>query len=117
MSLFAIRVSPVLVISATALLGLAAAASSAQAKQVCGWYAIIFCSSDEAKAIEVVNKGWGAILETNKYTGLKRGLYCVASGPQPRASAMRDRKAAIAQGSPSTSYIKRACTDAKNVGD
>lgn len=90
----------------------------ATAKQVCGWYAIVSCSSSLAAAQAATLKhGWGAILETSKYKGLKPGTYCIGSGPQPKASAVRDRKAAIAQGISRSTYIKHACTDERNIGD
>jgi hypothetical protein len=100
-----------------ALVSFAMTAPSASAKQVCGWYAIISCSSARAEAVEVVNKGWGTILDTDDYNGLAPGLFCVASGPQPKASAVRDLASANEQGLSDSAYIKRACTDAKNVGD
>ncbi|MGL4397472.1 MAG: hypothetical protein ACRCS9_13105 [Hyphomicrobium sp.] len=92
-------------------------AGAADAKPVCGWYAIVSCSSSKAEAEQVANGGWGQVIETSKYKGLKPGLYCVASGPQPKTSAARDRSAAIAQGLSAATYIKRACTDAANIGD
>ena len=92
-------------------------APPASAKQVCGWYAIAFCSASEADASQFANGGWGQVIDTAKYQGLKPGLSCVVSGPQPKDSAVRDRKAAISNGVSATTYIKRACTDAKNVGD
>ena len=107
-------------ILSTALVGLAALTvipAVANARDVCGWYVIISCSTDRQAAVDVVNKGWGALINTNQYVGLKHGLYCVVSGPQPKASAWSDRAAAIAQGyAGSDAYIKEACTDSRNVG-
>jgi hypothetical protein len=99
------------------LAGLLMTSAPVSAKNVCGWYAVVFCSPSEAKAITFVNGGWGALIKTKDYKGFKSGLYCVVSGPQPKSSALRDRKAAIAQGISASTYIKRACTDEKNIGD
>ena len=96
----------------------AAGTAPVEAKDICGWYVIISCTTDETAADEVVNKGWGGKIDTNKYVGLKHGLFCVVSGPQPKASAWSDRAAAIGQGFASAdAYIKEACTDERNVGD
>ena len=89
----------------------------AEAKQVCGWYAIAFCSPSRDQATAFTNGGWGQTIETRKYQGLQPGLFCVASGPQPKASAERDRAAAIRNGVSATTYIKNACTDETNIGD
>ena len=104
--------------AATAGLTVAVIASSpASAKQVCGWYAIAFCSPSQAAASQFGNGGWGQVIDTRQYAGLKPGFACVVSGPQPKASAARDRAAAISNGVSASTYIKRACTDEKNVGD
>jgi hypothetical protein len=107
------------VVLAVALVAAAlpAAALPAEAKQVCDWYAIAFCSAEKSKAETFVNGGWGQLIDTNNYRGFKQGYFCVVSGPQPQASAERDRTAAIASGVSASTYIKHACTDAKNVGD
>ena len=105
------RTLPALVFAAVALV-----TTSANAKQVCGWYAIVFCSLS-MDAVNANNKGCGAIIDTNKYAGFAKGQFCLASGPQPKASAQRDRAAALKQGVTKSAYIKRACTDKKNAGD
>jgi hypothetical protein len=92
-------------------------AAPAQAKEVCGWYAIAFCSSDRTSAEDFVNDGWGAIIDTDDYDGLRGGLYCAVSGPQPRWSALRDRDNARKNGVSDTTYIKRACTDDSNLSE
>ena len=90
----------------------------ASAKQVCGWYAIASCSKSQDEADAFMTKGgWGQAIDTNKYVGLKAGLFCVVSGPQPKDSAKRDMAAAKANGVASDVYIKRACTDEANLGD
>ncbi len=89
----------------------------ASAKQVCGWYAIASCTPDQSAAENFVNKGWGAVINTNDYTGFTRGYFCVVSGPQPKASAARDVETAKAGGVANDMYIKRACTDERNLGD
>lgn len=90
----------------------------ASAKQVCGWYAIVSCSTSQADADAFMTKGgWGQTIDTNNYIGLKENLFCVVSGPQPKASAKRDMAAAKANGVAKDVYIKRACTDEKNLGD
>jgi hypothetical protein len=104
-------------VAAACLAAALVTALPARAKQICGWYAIAFCSPSEAAASQFGNAGWGQVIDTAKYQGLKPGLSCVVSGPQPKDSAARDRIAAISNGVSATTYIKRACTDAKNVGD
>ncbi len=90
----------------------------ASAKQVCGWYAIAACTASEDDANAFMTKGgWGQAIDTDNYVGLKGGLYCVVSGPQPKDSAKRDMAAAKANGVAKDVYIKRACTDEKNLGD
>jgi hypothetical protein len=89
----------------------------AHAKTVCGHYAIAFCSPERKAAENFANDGWGTTIATKDYAGLRTGFYCVVSGPQPKASAERDRAAAIANGVSPSTYIKRACTDARNIGD
>jgi hypothetical protein len=90
----------------------------ASAKQVCDWYAIVSCSTSQADADAFMTKGgWGQTIDTNNYVGLKENLFCVVSGPQPKASAKRDMAAAKANGVAKDVYIKRACTDEKNLGD
>jgi hypothetical protein len=90
---------------------------SANAKPVCGWYAIALCSGAKSDAVKFANRGWGSVIRTNDYAGFAPGYYCVVSGPQPRASAMQDRRYAINSGVSNDTYIKRACTDEANVGD
>jgi hypothetical protein len=92
--------------------------SPASAKQVCGWYAIAACTTSQVDADAFMTKGgWGQTIDTNNYVGLKENLFCVVSGPQPKASAKRDMAAAKANGVAKDVYIKRACTDEKNLGD
>ncbi len=101
-----------------AVLAVAAlSASPAAAKRVCGWYAIASCTSDQTSAADFANDGWGSVIDTDDYSGLKRGLFCVVSGPQPKWSALRDRDNARANGVSDDTYIKRACTDESNIGD
>jgi hypothetical protein len=93
------------------------APATAHAKSVCGHYAIAFCSPDLKAAETFANGGWGSTIATKDYEGLRPGFYCVVSGPQPQASAERDRAAAISSGVSASTYIKHACTDARNIGD
>ncbi len=103
---------------AAALIASAASALPASAKQLCGWYAIASCTTSQADADAFMTKGgWGQTIDTNNYVGLKGNLFCVVSGPQPKASAKRDMANAKANGVASDVYIKRACTDEKNLGD
>jgi hypothetical protein len=103
---------------AAALCASAAFALPASASQVCGWYAIATCTTSQADADAFMTKGgWGQTIDTNNYVGLKENLFCVVSGPQPKASAKRDMAAAKANGVAKDVYIKRACTDEKNLGD
>ena len=90
--------------------------SAASAKQICGWYSILYCSTSE-NAVHAANKGWGAVINTNHFRGFAPGKYCLVSGPQGRASALRDRADAIRQGYASSGYVKRACADEYYTGD
>lgn len=85
--------------------------SPASAKQVCGWYAIAACTTSFSDANQFMSKGWGYVINTNDFAGLKRGYYCVVSGPQSKSSAERDRRVATEGGVASDMYIKRACVD------
>jgi hypothetical protein len=100
-----------------ALAAIVAASTPAPAKNICGWYVIAACSRSQAAAEEVANNGWGSVIDTNKYSGLRRNYFCVVSGPQPKASAISDRRNSIADGVSADAYIKRACTDERNIGD
>ncbi len=113
-----ISIAKTTTISVTALVAAVInVASPAQAKTICGHYAIAFCSPDRKAAENFANGGWGTTIVTKNYEGLRAGYYCVVSGPQPQASAERDRIAAIANGVSASTYIKRACTDESNIGD
>ena len=108
----------VVIFGATAAMGLVAApGADARSRTVCGWYAIASCVSSEGDARAFANGGWGAVIDTDDYGGLRPGLFCVVSGPQSRSSAERDRRSAINKGVAPDVYIKRACTAAENVGD
>jgi hypothetical protein len=96
---------------------LAAAGAQARSRQVCGWYVIAGCFGDRDAAGDMASKGWGAIIDTDDYEGFEPGHFCVVSGPQPKSSAIRDRRNSIADGVSPDAYIKRACTDPRNVGD
>ena len=95
----------------------ATAAGSATAKDICGWYAIAYCTDNESAASEFANRGWGAAIATNVLKGLKPGPFCVVSGPQSKSSAWTDRNAAIANGVASDVYIKHACADETAIGE
>jgi hypothetical protein len=92
-------------------------AMPAQARQVCGWYAIAACTRSQADAGDFAGNGWGAVINTNDYSGFRRGYFCVVSGPQSKSSATRDVRTANANGVAEGMYIKRACTDERNLGD
>jgi hypothetical protein len=95
-----------------AAIGLIALSSvPAAAKQVCGWYAIAACTRSFQDANEFMTKGWGFVINTTDFKGLKPGYFCVASGPQTKAGAGRDRNVAMADGVAAKMYIKRACVD------
>ena len=99
------------------LTGMPVFAIPVQAKSICGWYAIATCVQSEQAAGDFASRGWGAVIDTNKFAGLRRNYFCVVSGPQSNSSAQRDRRAAIANGVAADTYIKRACTDERNIGD
>ena len=91
--------------------------ASAKSKPVCGWYAIAYCTQSEDAAYKFSGNGWGAVIKTNNFTGFAPGKFCVVSGPQPKASAIRDRRAAIGNGVSDDVYIKHACADERFIGD
>jgi hypothetical protein len=89
-----------------------AATATAEAAGSCGWYAIVSCTEDEQAARDFgSDTGWGMVINTDDYEGLSPGLFCVVSGPQSRASALRDVRAAKRQRIAADAYAKRACTD------
>lgn len=106
-----------LALAAASLAALAISAAPASAKDICGWYAIAYCTDSEAAASDFAGNGWGTVIDTNTYVGLRAGLFCVVSGPQSKSSAWRDREAAIANGVSGDVYIKKACTDEAGIGD
>ena len=89
----------------------------ARAADICGWYAIAFCSRSQDAARDFSGRGWGAVVSTNGFKGFKSGFYCVLSGPQSKASARRDMQMAMADGVAPDMYIKRACADDSLIGD
>lgn len=101
----------------TALFAFVLSATPAFAETVCGWYAIASCTRVQSDAENFVNRGWGALINTNDYDGFKPGYFCVGSGPQSRSSAKRDVRTARANGVADDMYIQRACTDERNLGD
>jgi hypothetical protein len=114
---FAEMTSKIHLLGAALGVALVLGTAPAQAKEVCGWYAIAFCSSDRTSAEDFGNDGWGEIIDTDDYDGLRGGLFCAVSGPQPRWSALRDRDNARKNGVSDTTYIKRACTDDSNLSE
>lgn len=105
-------------LAAAAFVTTAAAISQpASAKDICGWYAIAYCTDNEAVASDFATRGWGAAISTDVLKGFRPGLYCVVSGPQSKSSAWRDRNAAIANGVAGDVYIKHACADEAYIGD
>jgi hypothetical protein len=107
----------------TSSLALAAAliaaisATPAAAKPMCGWFAIAYCTKSEDAAFKFSGNGWGAVIKTSKFIGFAPGQFCVVSGPQSKASAIRDRRNAIGNGVSDDVYIKRACADEMDIGD
>ncbi len=100
------------VLTATAL-----TSTPAEAKQVCGWYAIAYCSTSNAAVVTFANNGWGQVINTSNYRGFAPGKFCAVSGPQSKSSADSDRRAALNTGATKSAYIKNACTDEANLGD
>lgn len=100
-----------------AAVGFIAGASAAQAKQVCGWYAIAYCSASKQAVVSFANNGWGSTIMTSNFSGLKPGQYCAVSGPQTRECASRDRDRALYNRVSPSAYIKQACADARFIGD
>ena len=106
-----------LAIAATALSAFATLTPAAEAKTICGWYAIAYCSTDRAAVGRFANNGWGAVIDTGHFRGFAPGRFCAVSGPQPKASAIQDRRNAIGNGVSDDVYIKRACADEYYTGD
>ena len=102
---------------AAALVATAISATPAAGKPMFGWFAIAYCTQSQNAAGQFANIGWGAVIKTSKFTGFAPGQYCVVSGPQSKASAIRDRRAAIGNGVSDDVYIKRACADEPDIGD
>ena len=105
---------PVLLFGLSALFALPVPAKAAD---ICGWYAIAFCSRSQDAARDFSGRGWGAVVSTDGFKGFKPGYYCVLSGPQSKASARRDMEVAMADGVAPDMYIKRACADESLIGD
>lgn len=89
----------------------------ASAKQICGWYAIAYCSVNQAAVSKFANNGWGTVIKTSHFQGFARGQFCAVSGPQSKSSALQDRRNAIGNGVSNDIYIKRACADERYIGD
>jgi hypothetical protein len=94
-----------------------AASTAAEAKQMCGWYAIAYCSTSRPAVATFANNGWGAVINTTNFRGFAPGKFCAVSGPQSKDSAARDIGYAIANGTTKSAYMKRACADEKYIGD
>jgi hypothetical protein len=94
-----------------------AASTAAEAKQMCGWYAIAYCSTSQPAVAAFANNGWGAVINTSNFRGFAPGKFCAVSGPQSKDSAARDMGYAIANGVTKSIYMKRACADEKYIGD
>ena len=96
-------------LSATALLAALAvglATPSPAHAQTCGWFAVGACTR-AAAGYPSNPMGW-AIVNTSQVEGFRSGFFCVASGPQGRSGAQRDRDALRAMGVRGA-YIKRGC--------
>lgn len=98
-------------LAATLALGTFAAetfvSSSEAHAQGCGWFAIGSCTT-QASGFPNNPMGW-QIVNTNNVSGFRNGLYCIASGPQTRSGANRDRNTLRRRWGISTAYIKRGC--------
>jgi hypothetical protein len=103
--------------SALVLAALSGFAAPAEAKRICGWDAIAACTHSFADANAFMSRGWGFVINTNDFAGLKPGYFCVGSGPQSKAGAARDRRVATANGVAKGIYIKRACVDDSRFGE
>ncbi len=84
---------------------------AAQSSQnVCGWYAIRFCSKIYQEAASSAARFNGFIIDTNdrKYPNFARGWYCSATGPMAKADAATEAAISKNAGFPSA-YIKNPC--------
>ena len=75
--------------------------------QGCGWFAIGSCTS-QSRGFPNNPMGW-QVVNTNNVSGFRNGLYCIASGPQSRRGANRDRNTLRRRWGISSAYIKRGC--------
>jgi hypothetical protein len=113
MSLF----SKLVCAAAAAAVAVFSASSPASAKQTCGWYAVAFCSKSEAATTAFINKGWGVLIVTSAFSNFPKGQFCGVSGPQSKASAERDRRAALKNGVSKSVTVRRSCADSAVFND
>ena len=88
-------------------LGTVTLAAPDGASAACGWYAIGGCTR-QSSGYPNNPMGW-YIVNTNNVSGFRRGYYCIASGPQTKRGAQRDRRILRQQWGVSSAYIKRGC--------
>jgi hypothetical protein len=104
-------------VAATFAFAALSTAAPANAKQTCGWYAVAFCSRSEAATTAFISKGWGILIDTSAFSNFPKGQYCGVSGPQSKASAERDRRAALKNGVSKSVTVRRSCADSAVFND
>ncbi len=79
-------------------------------QNVCGWYAIHYCSKSYDVTVNEARKFAGYVIDTNDriYPNFARGWYCSVLGPMTREAADTIATRAKGTGFP-TAYIKNPC--------
>jgi hypothetical protein len=81
-----------------------------QLAQVCGWFAIYYCSRGYQEAASIAGRYRGFVIDSSdpRLPNFRPGWYCVVEGPAGRAQAMAWAAYARRDGY-STAYAKSSC--------
>jgi hypothetical protein len=81
-----------------------------QLAQVCGWFAIYYCSRGYQEAASVAARYRGFVVDSSdpRLPNFRPGWYCVAEGPTGRLQAL-DWAAYARRDGFSTAYAKSSC--------
>lgn len=79
-------------------------------RNVCGWYAIYYCSKDRSLAEVEARKASAYVVDTSdtKYPKFARGWFCSMNGPMDKDAASTSASSGRAKGF-TTAYIKNPC--------
>lgn len=80
-----------------------------QVAQVCGWFAIYYCSRGAGDAQRWASRNRGHVIDTSsaRYPNFRGGYYCVVDGPTSHGNAVN--LANSMRRVSSTSYAKNSC--------